>query len=111
MAKAGMRYSKTICFVATLVMLAASSTVAQNAASVRERYTKYEYSIQMRDGVKLFTQVYAPKDTSQRYPFVFTRTPYSVSPYGVDLYRANLGPSEHFEKEGFIFVYQDARGR
>ena len=52
-----------------------------------------------------------PKDASQRYPFLLTRTPYSVAPYGVDSYRNSLGPSEHFEQEGFIFVYQDARGR
>ena len=78
---------------------------------VRERYTKYEYRVPMRDGVRLFTAVYVPKDRSQTYPFLLTRTPYSVAPYGVDNYRPTLGPSEHFEKEGFIFVYQDARGR
>jgi putative CocE/NonD family hydrolase len=84
---------------------------AQNTDKVRERYTKYEYQIPMRDGVRLFASVYAPKDTSQKYPIMLTRTPYSVAPYGVDNYRNSLGPSEHFEKEGFIFVYEDARGR
>jgi uncharacterized protein len=84
---------------------------AQNADTVKERYTKHEFLIPMRDGVRLFTVVYTPKDASQPYPFLLTRTPYSVAPYGVDNYRASLGPSEHFEKEGFIFVYQDARGR
>jgi uncharacterized protein len=84
---------------------------AQNADAVKERYTKHEFLIPMRDGVRLFTVVYTPKDASQPYPFLLTRTPYSVAPYGVDNYRASLGPSEHFEKEGFIFVYQDARGR
>jgi len=78
---------------------------------VRSTYTKYEYMVPMRDGARLFTAVYAPKDDSRRYPFLITRTPYSVSPYGVDQYPAQLGPSEHFQKEGFIFVYQDARGR
>jgi hypothetical protein len=84
---------------------------AQNADVVKERYTKHEFLIPMRDGVRLFTVVYTPKDASQPYPFLITRTPYSVAPYGVDNYRASLGPSQHFEKEGFIFVYQDARGR
>ncbi|MEK6325293.1 MAG: CocE/NonD family hydrolase [Acidobacteriota bacterium] len=84
---------------------------AQDAEKVKERYTKYEYQIPMRDGARLYAAVYAPKDTSQKYPFLLTRTPYSIAPYGVDNYRAALGPSEHFEKEGFIFVYQDARGR
>jgi putative CocE/NonD family hydrolase len=78
---------------------------------VRSTYTKYEYRVPMRDGVRLFTAVYVPKNDSQRYPVLITRTPYSVSPYGVDQYPAQLGPSDHFQKEGFIFVYQDARGR
>ena len=80
-------------------------------ALVRSTYTKYEYTVPMRDGVRLFTAVYVPKDASQAYPILMTRTPYSVSPYGVDQYPATLGPSDHFQKEGFIFVYQDARGR
>lgn len=83
----------------------------QDAARVKERYTKYEYHIPMRDGARLYAAVYVPKDTSQKYPFLLTRTPYSIAPYGVDHYRTSLGPSEHFEKEGFIFVYEDARGR
>ncbi len=74
-------------------------------------YTKYDYRIPMRDGVKLFTTVYVPKDSSQTYPILMQRTPYSISPYGIDNYRPVLGPSEGFEKEGFIFVYQDVRGR
>jgi len=77
----------------------------------RAHYTKYEHRIPMRDGVKLFTIVYAPKDQSQTYPFLMQRTPYSVGPYGVDNYRPVVGPSELFTKEGFIFVYQDVRGR
>ena len=92
-----------------------SPTPAQAALSgvdlVRATYTKYEYLVPMRDGARLFTAVYVPKDASQKYPFLITRTPYSVAPYGVDQYPSALGPSEHFQKEGFIFVYQDARGR
>jgi putative CocE/NonD family hydrolase len=64
----------------------------------------------MRDGVKLFTAVYTPRDTSQKYPIMFIRTPYSVFPYGADSYRDFLGPSPLFTNEGYIFVYQDVRG-
>jgi len=78
---------------------------------VKEHYTKYEYRIPMRDGVKLFTSVYVPKDISHSYPFLIDRTPYSVGPYGVDLYRTQLGPSPDFDKSGYIFVFQDVRGR
>ena len=78
---------------------------------VKEHYTKYEYRIAMRDGVRLFTAVYVPKDRSHSYPFLIDRTPYSVAPYGVDHYRTQLGPSPEFDKSGYIFVFQDVRGR
>src|SRR5437868_14363397 len=78
---------------------------------VKAHYTKYEYRIPMRDGVHLFTCVYVPKDTSHSYPFLIDRTPYSVAPYGEDLYRTQLGPSADFDKAGYIFVFQDVRGR
>jgi len=78
---------------------------------VREHYSKHEYRIAMRDGKHLFTVVYVPKDTSRSYPFLMTRTPYSVAPYGPDEYRRALGPSDEFQKTGYIFVYQDVRGR
>ena len=81
---------------------------------VRENYTKFEYRSPMRDGVKLFTSVYVPKDVftdAKTYPFMLQRTGYNVAPYGIDQYRATLGPSDLFAREKFIFVYQDSRGR
>ena len=84
------------------------------AASIRENYTKFEYRIPTRDGVRLFVSVYVPKDVfseGRTYPIMLSRTPYSVGPYGADVYRANLGPSELFAKEKFIFAYGDVRGR
>src|SRR5580658_11287382 len=84
------------------------------AALVRENYSKFEYRIPMRDGKKLFTSVYIPKDVfsdGKSYPMIMQRTGYNVQPYGADKFRANLGPSELFLREKFIFVYQDIRGR
>ena len=78
---------------------------------IKAHYTKYEYRIPMRDGVKLFTAVYVPKDTLQAYPFLVNRTPYGVGPYGEDRYPKRLGPSEEFARTGYIFVSQDVRGR
>ncbi len=84
----------------------------ERAEYIRQNYTKFEFQIPMRDGVKLFTSVYAPKDRSQQFPILFLRTPYTVAPYGIDNYRTNLGPrSEKFMREGFIFAYQDVRGK
>ena len=78
---------------------------------VKAHYTKYEFRIPMRDGVHLFTSVYVPKDDSRTWPILMDRTPYSVAPYGEDAYKTSLGPSDEFEKAGYIFVYQDVRGR
>ena len=78
---------------------------------VRAHYTKYEARIPMRDGKRLFTSIYVPKDTSRTYPFLMTRTPYTVAPYGEDNYRPQLGPSVTFDRAGYIFVFQDVRGR
>jgi hypothetical protein len=91
--------------------LAAQSKPDATEYEIKEHYTKYEYRIPMRDGVHLFTSVYVPKDSSHAYPFLINRTPYSVAPYGVDLYRKRLGPSPDFDKAGYIFVNQDVRGR
>jgi uncharacterized protein len=78
---------------------------------IKNNYTKREVMIPMRDGVKLFTSIYEPKDASQKYPILLSRTPYSVAPYGVDKYKPSLGPDDLFPREGYIFVYQDVRGR
>jgi putative CocE/NonD family hydrolase len=80
---------------------------------VRENYSKYEYKIAMRDGVKLFTAVYVPKDVMEgkTYPILMERTPYTIAPYGEDQFPNTLGPSALFAREKFIFVYQDVRGR
>jgi putative CocE/NonD family hydrolase len=105
------RFAALILLIIALHIPLAAQDPIQDSSKVKERYTKYEYQIPMRDGARLYAAVYVPKDTSQKYPFLLTRTPYSIAPYGVDNYRTSLGPSEHFEKEGFIFVYEDARGR
>jgi len=100
----------------TFILVAAATLSAQKQPDApefdaKEHYTKYEYRIAMRDGVHLFTSVYVPKDSSRPYPFLINRTPYSVRPYGVDFYRTQLGPSPEFDKAGYIFVFQDVRGR
>src|ERR1700744_2115720 len=98
----------------SLLLLAFSSFAQPNtsdAAYIKENYQKYEYQIPMRDGKKLFTSVYVPKDKSKKYPIMMDRTPYSVGPYGPDAYKGALGPSSLFTHDGYIFVYQDVRGR
>lgn len=102
------------------VFCCAASVAAQRpqgtpaaAETIKAKYTKLEVRIPMRDGAKLFTSVYLPRDTSRNHPILMDRTPYGVAPYGPDAYRGTLGPSSNpkYIDEGFIFVYQDARGR
>ncbi|HEY4287280.1 MAG TPA: CocE/NonD family hydrolase [Puia sp.] len=78
---------------------------------VKSNYDKLEAYIPMRDGKKLYTAIYTPKDHSQPYPFLMERTPYSSGPYGDTLYKGSLGPSPALMREKYIFVYQDVRGR
>ena len=86
-------------------------STAQTESEVKANYTKLEQLIPMRDGVKLFTAIYAPKDRSQSYPIMLTRTPYTVFPYGADQFKPSLGPSLFMQDEKYIFVYQDVRGK
>jgi len=105
--------------ISAVVALALPVACAQQPAPpaptedyVRAHYTKYEYRIPMRDGKRLFAAVYVPKDAAGGpYPFLMDRTPYNVGPYGEDHYPEHLGPSDEFEKGGYIFVYEDVRGR
>lgn len=102
----------TLTIAAAVSFLPVSSAQARpEGYSVKEHYTKYEYRIPMRDGKKLFTSIYVPTDSSHPYPFLMVRTPYNVGPYGVDQYKTRLGPSEAFDRAGYIFVFQDVRGR
>jgi uncharacterized protein len=104
-------------FLAALALAFSAANAQQPTAGtpeeyVRAHYTKYEFRIPMRDGKRLFTAVYAPKNAAGGpYPFLMNRTPYNVAPYGEDQYPKSLGPSDEFEKGGYIFVYQDVRGR
>lgn len=85
----------------------------QDSAWLRENYTKKEVYIPMRDGVKLFTAIYLPKDNTEKHPILMSRTPYSCSPYGEQNFRGNLWVSHlrYYARENYIFVYQDVRGR
>ena len=106
--------------LACLLLAAAPAAQAQtpprapDSVFVKENYTKLDRQITMRDGVKLYTVIYVPKDASAAmpYPFLMTRTPYSAGPYGESKYRLRgPGPSRELSAEKYIFVYQDVRGR
>ena len=96
--------------LATCVSFVGTTDAQDRAQYILENYEKAEYKVPMRDGVLLHTTVYRPKDRSQSYPILMNRTPYSCRPYGDEMARS-LGPSAYLERDGFIFVKQDVRGR
>ena len=107
-----LRARRAIALFVVLCAVALPAAVAQDSFSVRDAYTKHEYMIPMRDGVRLFTAVYVPKDTTTTHPILMTRSPYSSGPYGANVYPAWSGNLRNkFFREGYIMVFQDVRGR
>jgi uncharacterized protein len=109
-----LKKNASISLLAMLTLWLAAPASVRNAAqqpviNIRERYVKSEHKIPMRDGKRLHTVVYAPRDTAQKHPFLMQRTPYGAGPYG-EAYRPSIGPSPLLAAEGYIFVYQDVRG-
>ena len=80
-----------------------------DANYVSAHYTKKSYNIPMRDGVKLYTLVYTPKDLSKTYPILINRTCYNASRH--DDFKTDGQPSDYLVKDQYILVYQDVRGR
>lgn len=87
-----------------------TTDTGKGEAWIREHYEKQEVRIPMRDGAKLFTSIYRPRDRSRDYPILYKRTPYSLKPYGDDQFPTSLGPNEALMERGYIYVYQDVRG-
>ncbi len=98
-----------------LLLFFTLSLQAQNADSlwVRENYYKIERMVPMRDGNKLFTAFYIPKDSSEKHPILFNRTPYTCQPYGEDKFNPRIYMTHwlNYLKEGYIIAIQDVRGK
>lgn len=108
--------SALIVFMATAVLAPGSyaNTDQKNDEAKYDAeiyYDKIERMVPMRDGKRLFTAIYTPKDHSRKYPILFSRTPYSIGSYGADFSSLRrMAPSKDFVREGYIFVFQDIRG-
>jgi uncharacterized protein len=103
---------KILSFIAFLTISFGAKAQEINAVYFKENYTKKEVYIPMRDGVKLFTAIYTPKDATEKHPILMTRTPYSCAPYGEANYAGYANNYKAaYVKEQYIFVVQDVRGR
>src|SRR5829696_3044402 len=101
----------TTCFF--LILSASGQNNSLDSSWVRDNYVKWERMIPMRDGKKLFTAIYMPKDNSEKHPFLVRRTPYSTAPYGENNFPDAFWNSYYrlYMRENYIMVVQDVRGR
>ncbi|MGE5520611.1 MAG: CocE/NonD family hydrolase [Candidatus Dadabacteria bacterium] len=107
-----MKLTSLLTFLLLSVFSIAQPTNTLDSAWIRDNYYKIERMIPTRDGIKLFTAIYIPKDTSERHPILLQRTPYSAAPYGENNFR-DFWDTYHrlYMRENYIFVVQDVRGR
>jgi uncharacterized protein len=104
-------------FLLFLVSISISFVYAQSnsldSAWIRDNYVKMESMIPMRDGKKLFTAIYIPRDSSEKHPILIRRTPYSSAPYGVQSFPESFWNSYYrlYLRENYIMVVQDVRGK
>jgi len=100
-------------FYSFLILFSYAQTNTLDSAWVKENYYKVEKMIPMRDGVKLYTAIYLPKDSSEKHPILLRRTPYSAAPYGANNFPDAFWNSYHrlYMRENYIMVVQDVRGR
>ncbi|MCC7245473.1 MAG: CocE/NonD family hydrolase [Saprospiraceae bacterium] len=96
--------------LAFITPLFAQNQATLDSAFIRDNFTKREVMIPMRDGKQLFTSIYSPKDQSRKYPIIMRRTPYSCSPYGAGNFSTGF-QNMNLARSGYIFVFQDVRGR
>ncbi len=98
-----------------VILLCWTGISAQNSLDslwFRKNYTKMEKMIPMRDGIKLFTSIYIPRDISSPHPIIMHRTPYSCRPYGSDDYAQYYnGYYRNYLRSNYIIVTQDVRGK
>ncbi len=93
-------------------LLSSSPALAQQKADIQftEIFDKRAVMISMRDGIKLHTEIYAPKNSSEALPILLERSPYGIS-------APDKGYSHYLNRyvdmipDGYIFVFQDIRGR
>ena len=115
MPKFTIKHLFTLIFLSTLIISCRKTPKVADAeiseTYVSDNYTKSEVDITMRDGIKLHTTIYSPKDSSKEYPIIMQRTPYSSQPYGAGNFKEKIAPNIHMMKDGYIVVYQDVRGR
>ena len=97
-------------FAAVLLFALVSGGAQKIGRDYSANFDKTEVMIRARDGVRLHTEIYTPKNAIEPLPILFERTPYGIS--GADgTYSPMLSRYDAMMPDGYIFVFQDIRGR
>ena len=109
-----MKSKSIITFTGTallIVMAVSTSARAQSADRIKQNYEKQEVYITMRDGIRLFTSIYTPKNKTDTHPVLLNRTPYNIESGGPDSFNSNMQAYGRYSGDSYIMVFQDVRGR
>jgi len=102
---------KLIFFLLAIVLLDLSAAAQQQERpDYSTLFDKTDVMIAARDGLKLHTEIYSPKAATEPLPMIFERTPYGLSDDEKG-YSRKLSRYAEMIPEGYIFVFQDIRGR
>src|SRR5450759_3206703 len=103
--------SPLISAIFILLMAVSFSSYSQPAETLKQKYDKQEVYITMRDGIRLFTSIYTPKNKSVTHPVILNRTPYDIEPGGKESFNFFMQLYSRYTDDDYIMVYQDVRGK
>jgi putative CocE/NonD family hydrolase len=101
---------KLLFLVLLLPLFVTAKDNKADSAWFARNYTKVSKLIPMRDGVRLYTTIYTPRNNSEKHPIMMIRTPYSVAPYDKGFSKISDRYYMSYLRENYIFVLQDVRG-
>src|SRR5438270_3046893 len=104
------RGCKFACLGLSLLLLPSIAAAQQERPDYSTLFDKTEVMIAARDGVKLHSEIYSPKNAAEPLPIIFERTPYGLS-NDENGYSCKLSRYAEMIPDGYIFVFQDIRGR
>jgi uncharacterized protein len=103
--------SRSLLWLLPFILVFNNPASAQTSTPIQQRYNKQEVYITMRDGVRLFTSIYTPKNTSASHPLLLNRTPYNIEPGGPSGFNYFVQAYSRYTDDDYIMVFQDVRGK
>ncbi len=100
--------ARRLSFAVVLLLLGSTALGYQAPSDPARGFARTEARIPMRDGIRLNTAIYVPRDAKAPLPLILLRTPYGIGGRAASNFQGYL---KELAEEGYIFVFQDIRGR